>query len=75
MGIVMFLAELKNLELCASDIMNMYLEVHNEEQIGFIAGHEFGPLEVHALLKIKVLYGVWIYGAHYHDNFFNKVNE
>ena len=54
---VMFLAELNDLQLCAADIGNAYLESKTREKLAIIAGPEFGELEGHTLVVYKALYG------------------
>ena len=53
----MFLAELNELQLCACDIGNAYLESKTREKLAVIAGPEFGDLEGHTLVVYKALYG------------------
>jgi hypothetical protein len=55
MIMVMFLAELNNLELCDGVIGNAYMEAYTGEEVEFIAGPELGPLEGHTLLIINAL--------------------
>jgi hypothetical protein len=40
---IMFLAKLNGLEMCACYIGNAYLEAHTGEKVEFIAGPKFGP--------------------------------
>ena len=56
--LVLFLAELNNLDTCATDIGNAYLEAETKEKVCIIAGKEFGPLSGHLLIIKKVLYGL-----------------
>ena len=67
--IVLFLAELNNLELCATDIENAYLEAVTKEKVCIIAGPEFCDLEGHLLLIHKALYGLRTSGQRWHDRF------
>jgi len=53
--IVIFLSELNNLNLWATDIGNAYLEAFTDELVVFRAGPEFGPLEGHLLKIVKAL--------------------
>jgi Reverse transcriptase (RNA-dependent DNA polymerase) len=56
--ISVFLAELKKLELWASDIGNAYLEATTSEKVYIIAGSEFRDLKGHVLVINKALYGL-----------------
>ena len=55
---VMFLAELNNLEFWATDIGNAYLESHTAEKVHIIGGEEFGDRHGHILVICKALYGL-----------------
>ena len=54
---VMFLSELNELQLCAADIGNAYLESRTREKLAVIAGPEFEELQGHTLVVFKALYG------------------
>ncbi len=56
--LVIFLAELNDLEIWATDIGNAYLEALTTETVYIIAGPEFGDLEGHILVIYKALYGL-----------------
>ena len=58
--LVIFLAELNNLEVWGADIGNAYLEAENKENLYVVAGPEFGGLEGHILVIYKALYGLQI---------------
>jgi Reverse transcriptase (RNA-dependent DNA polymerase) len=73
--LVLFLAELNNLELWATDIGNAYLEAYTSEKVYIIAGPEFGELEGHALSISKALYGLRSRGARWHDRFADCITE
>ena len=64
---VLFIAELTNLTLCACDIGNAYLEAKTKEKIAIIGGPEFQDfdLENHLLLIHKALYGLRTSGARF----------
>jgi len=64
---VMFIAELNELEMCAGDIGNAYLEAFTTEKVAFIAGPEFGSRCGHTLVIVKALYGLRSSGARFHD--------
>ena len=53
--LITFLAELNDLELYSADIGNAYLEVYTKENVCFVAGKDFGDLEGHTMIVIKVL--------------------
>jgi Reverse transcriptase (RNA-dependent DNA polymerase) len=53
--LVLFLAELNNLQLWATDIGNAYLETYTTEKVYIIAGPEFGEREGHILVMSKAL--------------------
>ena len=65
----MFLAELNEMELCAGDIGNAYLEAFTKEHVFFVAGAEFGALAGHVLIIEKALYGLKSSGARYYEKF------
>ena len=55
---VIFLAELNNLEVWGADIGNTYLEARTKEKLYVVAGPEFEELEGHILVIYKALYGL-----------------
>jgi hypothetical protein len=63
----MFLAELNNLELWATDVGNAYLESTTTENVYIVAGPEFGEREGHILIIRKALYGLKSSGQRWHD--------
>jgi hypothetical protein len=69
MRILVFLAELNSLELCAGDVGNAYLEAYTQEKVCFIAGKEFEDYghSGHLLMIVKALYGLKTSGAHWHE--------
>jgi len=67
--LVVFLAELNQLELWATDIGSAYLEAVTSERLYIIAGPEFGDREGHILVIYKALYGLRSSGARWHDRF------
>ena len=56
--IVIFLAELNQLELMQGDIGNAYLESYTQEKVYFTTGPEFRHLAGHTFIIDKVLYGL-----------------
>eukprot|EP00957_Ditylum_brightwellii_P053256 4038058-Ditylum_brightwellii.AAC.1 len=73
--LVTFLSQLNDLELCAADVGNAYLEAYTKEKVAFIAGKEFGPLAGHTLLISKALYGLRSSGARFHDKFADTLSD
>ena len=65
--LVVFLAELNDLETYATDIGNAYLETYTKEKLCIIAGPEFGALEGHMLMICKALYGLRTSGLRWHE--------
>ena len=65
--LVLFLAELNNLESWSTDIGNAYLEATTKERVYILAGREFGNLEGHILLIKKALYGLRSSGLRWHE--------
>ena len=53
--LMIFLAELNNLEIQGTDVGNAYLEAYTTEKVAIIAGPEFGPLEGHTLIVSRAL--------------------
>ena len=53
--LVIFLAELNQLDLWGADVGNAYLEAFTKEKVCFIAGEGFGNLIGHTLVIVKVL--------------------
>ena len=66
---VIFLAELNDLDTCATDIGNAYLEAQMKEKVCFIAGKEFGELAGNLLIIDKALYGLRTSGLRLNDKF------
>jgi hypothetical protein len=67
---VIFLAELNQLELWGTDIGNAYLEAKTQEKVYIIAGPEFGPVKQgHTLVIYKALYGLRSSGLRWHERF------
>jgi Reverse transcriptase (RNA-dependent DNA polymerase) len=56
--LVIFLAELNQLEIWGAHVGNAYLEALTKEKVYIIGGPEFGDLAGHTLLIYKVLYGL-----------------
>lgn len=73
--LVLFLAELNDLQMWSTDIGNAYLEARTCEKVYVIAGEEFGDRKGHILLIKKALYGLRTSGARWHDRFFDVMTE
>jgi len=71
MRIVLFLAELNDLETCAGNVGNAYLEAYTRERVAFVAGPEFKAYghEGHVMIIVKALYGLKTSGSRYHEKF------
>ena len=67
MRIVLFLAELNDPKLWATDIRNAYLEARTQEKVHIIAGPKFGDREGHTLIINKALYGLRSSGLRWHE--------
>ena len=67
--IMLFLAELNQLDIWATDVGNAYLEAKTLEKIYIIAGSEFGHREGHILVIKKALYGLRSSGLRWHERF------
>ena len=65
--LLVFLAELNNLELWGTDITSAYLEAYTSEKVCIKAGPEFGKLCDHWLIIDKALYGLRSSGARWHE--------
>jgi hypothetical protein len=67
--LLIFLAELNDLQTWATDIGNGYLEALKSKKVCIIAGPEFGNLQGHVMIIYKALYGLCSSGASWHDRF------
>jgi hypothetical protein len=72
---LIFLAELNNLQTWATDIGNAYLEAETSEKLYIVAGPEFGDLEGHTLVIFKALYGLRTSGLRWHDRLSDVLTE
>jgi hypothetical protein len=66
---IIFLAELNQLETWATDIGNAYLEAKTSERLFIIAGPEFGSRQGYTLIICKALYGLRTSGLRWHERF------
>lgn len=53
--LVIFLGELNDLKVWATDIGNAYLESETKEKVCIVAGPEFGEVEGHTLVIVKAI--------------------
>ena len=67
--IMLFLSELNQLEVWATDIGNAYLEASTKETIFIVGGTEFGPRYGRILIIRKALYGLRSSGKRWHERF------
>ena len=72
--LVIFLGELNDLDIWATDIGNAYLEAFTSEQVYIIAGPELKDSSGHVLIISKALYGLRSSGARWHDRFADCVS-
>ena len=73
--IMLFLAELNQLETWATDIGNAYLEAETSEKVYIIAGPEFGEKQGDTLVISKALYGLRSSGKRFHDKFADDLRD
>jgi Reverse transcriptase (RNA-dependent DNA polymerase) len=73
--IVLFLAELNNLELWATEIGNAYLEAFTLENVYIVAGPEFKEHEGPILILNKAINELRRSGSRWHDRFSQCVSE
>jgi hypothetical protein len=73
--IVIFLAELNQLELWGANIGNAYLEAKTREKVYIISGTGFGELEGSTLLIFNSLYGLKSSGARWHEKFVDSLRK
>jgi len=73
--LLLFLAELNDLECYGTDIGNAYLEAETKEKLYIIAGPEFGDREGHMLIVHKALYGLCSSGCCWHERFADCLRE
>jgi hypothetical protein len=66
---LIFLAELNDLQTWATDIGNAYLEAKTSERVYIIAGPELGALKGHTLIIYKAIYGQRTSGLRWHERF------
>ena len=65
--LMIFLAELNQMEAWGTDISSAYLEAFTKEKLFVKAGPEFGDQEGHILLVKKALYGLRTSGVRWHE--------
>ena len=65
--VMIFLAELNQMEAWGTDISSAYLKAFTKEKLFVKAGPEFGDQEGHTLLIKKALYGLQTSGVGWHE--------
>ena len=65
--LMIFLAEMNQMETWGTDISSAYLEALTKEKLFVRAGPGFGELEGHVLLVHKALYGLQTSGVRWHE--------
>ena len=73
--VLIFLAELNDMEVWSTDIGNAYLESFTREKVYIIAGPEFGNREGHILIIRKALYGLRTSGKMWNERFAECLKE
>jgi Reverse transcriptase (RNA-dependent DNA polymerase) len=73
--LVLFLAELNDLQLRPTYIGNAYLEAYTTKKVYIISGPEFGEREGHILVISIALYGLRSSGGRWHDRFADCIRE
>jgi len=74
--IVIFLAELNDLELYGADVSNAYLEAKTKEKVYIIGGDGFGEeLQGCTLVIYKALYGLKSSGKRWHERLYDVLRE
>ena len=69
LGLIIFLAQLNDLELWSTNIGNADLEATTNERVYIITGPEFGNCQGHTLIIFKALYGLRSLGLRWHKRF------
>ena len=72
---MIFLAELNQLDIWAKDIGNAYLEAKTSEMVYIGAGQEFGDKEGNTLIIYKSLYGLRSSGARWDENLSDDLRD
>ena len=73
--LVVFLAELNDLEVWQTDIGNAYLEAYTKEKVYIIAGPEFVGLEGHIFVIVRALYGLKTSRLRWHERFSDVLRD
>ena len=73
--IVIFLAELNQLEAWGADVGNAYLKARTKEKVYIIGGIGFRGLEGHTLVIYKALYGLKSSGARWHEKLVGSLRK
>ena len=73
--LVLFIAELNQLETWGADIGNAYLEAKTQEKVYVIGDQGFGELQGHTLVIYKALYGLKSSGKRWHERLYDVLRE
>ena len=73
--LVLFIAELNQLEVWGADIGNAYLEAKTQEKVYVIGDQGFGDLQGHTLVIFKALYGLKSSGKRWHERLYDVLRE
>ena len=73
--LVLFIAELNQLETWGADIGNAYLEAKTQEKVYVIGDQGFGDLQGHTLVIYKALYGLKSSGKRWHERLYDVLRE
>jgi Reverse transcriptase (RNA-dependent DNA polymerase) len=73
--IVLFLAELNEMDIFSADVSNAYLEALTKEKVYIIGTIGFGDLEGHTLIIFKALYGLKSSGLRWHEKLYDTLRD
>ena len=77
MRIVIFLAELNNLDMCAGDFGNDFIEAYTDENIFSLLEKDFDFMghNVHTMLISEAFYVLKTSGAQWHEKFSETLHQ
>lgn len=73
--LVVFLGELNDFKVCATNNGNTYLEFKTKEKVCIVAGPGFRDLEGHTLVILKAFYGHRSSGVRWHGRFADTLHD
>ena len=73
--LVVFLAELNDLQLWGADVHHAYVQALTKENLYIVAGPEFEEFQGQVLVMYKALYGTRSGGACWHDKLFDVLQQ